>query len=470
MYSIVFRFLHWVLAKAVFYFVIVALLLIYFIIRQLPDIIIEKQETVLAEQITAVSEGETLLAVIQVKLDKLSRDIARREQLLATMHEDRSKLEGLWPKIKSLLRRKALAQQRAQLDAWIAQQTAILQNLRSEFHAMESRLVPTGNDLERRKAEVAVLEQQLKRWRETNQFLDSLFREHLRLIAWGALKILAVLVLLPVLWKVLAFYVLAPLVHNAKPVNLGKMGALGSSDVPDFLPSAPSISVKLECGDVLLLRENFLQSSTENSAKRTQWLVNWSYPFTSLASGLFMLTSIRAKNETSADICHVTLSCQKDTTLELSAVNLPAGKTAVFRPLFLAALRFPEHQPPNIRSAWVFNRLHCWVNLRFRFLTIQGPVQLFFAAQRGIQMETVQPATNRRINSNLTVAYSPQLDHSPRRAETFIAYFRGANPLFDDFFAGDGLAFNQQVAGNRTGMVRSMWQSFFNAFQKVFGL
>jgi hypothetical protein len=104
-------------------------------------------------------------------------------------------------------------------------------------------------------------------------------------------------------------------------------------------------------------------------------------------------------------------------------------------------------------------------------LIITGPVRLVFAGQRGVQAERVTPfSSGRRINSGLTAAFTPALRCSPRRAETFVAYWRGASPLFDDYFRGSGLTIHQQVGGGGASGARRLWEGLFNAIGKVFGL
>jgi len=74
------------------------------------------------------------------------------------------------------------------------------------------------------------------------------------------------------------------------------------------------------------------------------------------------------------------------------------------------------------------------------------------------------------VNSHLTVAFSPHLNYSPRRAETFVAYLWGKNALFDDFFQGSGLVIQQQVSGGKKNPAARIWEGVFGAVGKVFGI
>lgn len=202
--------------------------------------------------------------------------------------------------------------------------------------------------------------------------------------------------------------------------------------------------------------------------KGTKWLMDWHYPFSSLAAGLCILTKIRSVGEGQGD---VTLSAQEDAIDELAVVDLPEGRTLVFRPNFLVAVTHPEGKPPRIRTRWVFRKLHSWVNLQFRYLMVEGPTRLIFSAQRGIQVETVAgDSVGRRVNSRLTVAFNPHLNYSPKRAETFVAYLLGKNALFDDFFQGSGMVIQQQVTGSKKNPIARFWDGLFGAIGKVFGI
>jgi len=62
------------------------------------------------------------------------------------------------------------------------------------------------------------------------------------------------------------------------------------------------------------------------------------------------------------------------------------------------------------------------------------------------------------------------LSYWPKRAETFIAYLRGKNALFDDFFRGNGHVIQQQLTGGKRNPVARIWERIFGAIGKVFGV
>ncbi|MFN7342088.1 MAG: hypothetical protein ACK5TA_02010, partial [bacterium] len=180
------------------------------------------------------------------------------------------------------------------------------------------------------------------------------------------------------------YYIVAPVVQNSKPISLdAKATEVANISVSS---SHPAQRLHLNQGEVLLTRVDYLQGSMGSFDKSTKWLMDWRYPFSSLAAGLCILTKIKTSGEAPGD---VTLSTQEDATEELAVVEIPAGASLVFRPNFLIAVCHPADNPPRIRSKWVFRKLHAWVNLQFRYLIVDGPTRLVFSAQRGTQVEEV---------------------------------------------------------------------------------
>ena len=70
-----------------------------------------------------------------------------------------------------------------------------------------------------------------------------------------------------------------------------------------------------------------------------------------------------------------------------------------------------------------------------------------------------------------TIGFTPGLAYRPVRAETFWAYFRGMNPLFDDLFEGEGVFLCQETsAKGAQEQVRKFWAGLWGAALRVFGL
>lgn len=474
MYLLLLKVFQWLTGKVVIYFLILGALILLFAVHQAPRLILGYQVEKLQAHIEEIETGREWLATVEAEVNRVRNDILAKQRAIEDLYQRKQRLEGWLRTLANIFNRAQLEAERAEVEQQLVEQQRELMAMRADERERLEVLQASAGEQQEKEAVVAELQRQVNQWQEINDFLHELMRTHVWQLARKAVLILLMLILLPIIWRVFAYYVLAPLAHAARPIAMEREGSLLPAHVADFKASTPALRVVLSPAEQLVLRENFLQSSTEHSDKFTVWMFRWRYLFTSFASGLFLLTGIRPRPAVSESVaapeCQVTISCQTDAATEISEVCIPDGQAAVFRPSFLVGMIFQPDDPPRIVSRWVFNRLHAWVNLRFRYLIIHGPVRLLFAAQRGVQMESVTPGAQRRINSRLTIAYGPQLAYSPRRAETFLAYFRGANPLFDDHFSGAGVIFNQQVAGMRGNGPATFWESFFAAIRKVFGL
>jgi len=81
------------------------------------------------------------------------------------------------------------------------------------------------------------------------------------------------------------------------------------------------------------------------------------------------------------------------------------------------------------------------------------------------------PSPARRTNQDATIGFTPGLAYRPIRAETFWAYFRGMNPLFDDLFEGTGVFLCQETsAKGAQEQVRKFWAGLWSGLLRVFGL
>ncbi|MGH8020143.1 MAG: hypothetical protein ACREIA_18060, partial [Opitutaceae bacterium] len=276
----------------------------------------------------------------------------------------------------------------------------------------------------------------------------------------------------PTLWSVAAFYVLAPLVARSRPIRLCRQ------DLPeiDVTQSRVSESLALAHGESLFVRERFLQASDESLKRKTRFVLDWSIPFTCAATGLIELVELtNAELEGAAS---ATVSTQDDTAIELSVVRIPEESGLVLRPSFLAGLILPAGGRLNVRRHWRLFHLQSWVTLQFRFFEFRGPCRLVVAGSRGIRAESLAGELSmaaaprgRRTNQDSTIGFTPDLAYRSVRAETFWAYYRNRNPLFDDIFQGRGTFLCQEIPTGAPGAsVRRFWESFWGSLLKVFGL
>ena len=266
--------------------------------------------------------------------------------------------------------------------------------------------------------------------------------------------------------KLLLYFGFAPLVMRGRPVRL-------TADLvvmPEITESRVSLDLPMPPGEQLWIKERFLQTSDEGFVRRTRFLLDWSIPFTCLASGLVELIEMR--NPARAVTRHVTLSNEANPHVELTTVTLPAGSALVLRPSFLIGVLAGSGERLTIRRRWQLWRWQAWVTMQFRFFEFSGPCRLVLAGNRGVRAERLADAASaRRANQDATIGFTPDLDYLSVRAETFWGYYRGMNPLFDDLFAGRGLFLCQQISSEgEAGRARKFWAGVWGGVLKAFGL
>ena len=289
-------------------------------------------------------------------------------------------------------------------------------------------------------------------------------------VKWYLLSALLAYFLGPTVWALALYYGVAPVMTRGAPIRLGPE--------PEALPELGGSSVSTEAvlrpGDILRLKEKFLQASDEGVTRRTRFVLDWKIPFTSLACGLVELVELRATGGEGE--WRVTLSSSDDPHAELAMVTVPAGASLVLRPSFLAGGIEGPSERLRIRRHWRIFRWQAWVGGQFRVFEFVGPCRLIITGSRGVRAErladraaSASPA--RRTNQDATIGFTPNLEYRPVRAETFWSYYRGMNPLFDDLFSGRGVFVVQETSTEGpAAKAGAFWSSVWNGVLKVFGL
>ncbi len=274
----------------------------------------------------------------------------------------------------------------------------------------------------------------------------------------------------PPLARILAYLVFAPFVSGRAPVRLG----VESEALPEITTSRSSMDLTLGPGDTLWVKEKFLQASDEGLRKRTRAVLDWRMPLACLAAGLTELIEMR--NMTTEVTYRATFSSQENPNTELVLVTVPTGASLVLRPSFLAGAIGLGGNKLRIRRHWRLFTMQSWVTGQFRYFEFVGPCRLLVSGSRGVRAETLtvaagNPLPARRTNQDATIGFTPGLAYRPVRAETFWAYFRGMNPLFDDLFEGEGLFLCQETsAKGPQEQVRKFWAGLWSSVLRMFGL
>jgi hypothetical protein len=223
------------------------------------------------------------------------------------------------------------------------------------------------------------------------------------------------------------------------------------------------------------VKEQFLQSSDEGLERRTRFLFDWAIPLTSLSCGLVELVELSLRR--AGESLTVTLSDMDDPHNELALVRVPDGGSIVLRPSYIAAVIKPLGGTLVVRRRWRLFHWQSWITGQFRFFEFEGPVKLAVVGSRGVRAEWLRPKADgghraRRTNQDATIGFTPNLRYRPVRAETFWAYYRDKNPLFDDLFEGEGVFLCQEIVGEGgTGKkLRNFWSRAWDGVLKVFGI
>ncbi len=293
--------------------------------------------------------------------------------------------------------------------------------------------------------------------------------------AWGnyGRKILLVVGLYfigPSVGRMFLFFVFAPAVSRRSPVLLG--GA--PTTLPEIESSRAAVDLALAPGDTLWVKERFLQASDEGLAKKTKTVLDWRMPLTCAAAGLTELVEMR--NATADATYRATFSSQENPHTELAVVSIPEAASLVLRPTFLAGAIGLRGGKLVIRRHWRLFTMQSWVTGQFRYFEFVGPCRLLIAGSRGVRAEVLAPSPGnpspaRRTNQDATIGFTPGLAYRPIRAETFWAYFRGMNPLFDDLFEGRGVFLCQETsAKGEQAKVRRFWAGVWSGLLRIFGV
>lgn len=283
-----------------------------------------------------------------------------------------------------------------------------------------------------------------------------------------ALWILVGLMLAPLLVKTFLYFVLAPLAGRLPPIRIIAAAPGDALTVPRA--SAVSLPFEIGPGEEILVHADFLQSSSQPARKETQWFLNPRLPFTSLASGMFILTRIRPEGDAGA---HVVVSSQNDAFGEVGAIQLPAQAALIVQPRSLAGVVKHIGAPLRISRHWRLASIHAWLTLQLRYLAFHGPCTLVLKGCRGVRAEQPDPGRPRVINQAATLGFSANLDYRNTRCETFVSYLRGKEALFNDLFAGGpGLFVYEEMpaTGRRRGIVGRGLEGALDAALKAFGI
>ncbi|MGI4720692.1 MAG: hypothetical protein ACRYGO_22495 [Janthinobacterium lividum] len=255
--------------------------------------------------------------------------------------------------------------------------------------------------------------------------------------------------LLPVAMRSVFYFVLAPLAARRPPIVIGKAGhavataataatAAEAADEPRpdgdrarifARLSAVSLQVSLGPGEEMLIRPDYCQSQPVHVRADTKLLFDWRHCLTSIAAHLWMLKRLRSSRDAG-----IVVSATADQLDEVALLELAPGEAFVLQPRALVGVVHGEGRRPAIRAHWRLGTLHAWLTLQLRYLAFEGPATLVVKGCRGVRLEAA--AAGRTISQEATLGFSANARYGTVRAEPFLPYLQGVQPLFHDKFEG----------------------------------
>lgn len=280
---------------------------------------------------TLVKHTEELRRIAIERADKLKSDILKLEKELAdlsqTLERTRADRKKDWDdhpwrrkipwsevskKIK-LLDIKIIAHQEV-----VNQQTRLKRlkeaTLKKELTELDEEIIKKQRDIARTDKEIADIVVTLE-----GTFLARLARIISEELPF-ALGILLVIILIPIGIKVFLYFIVAPWAAGRPPIrilpsasgSILPLSVAGATESGRGRMSAVPQPVVLGENQELLIQPEYLQSTSLHAGKSTRWLLDASIPFTSLASGMFILTRVGY-----AGSAPVVISATKDPLIEV---------------------------------------------------------------------------------------------------------------------------------------------------------
>ena len=287
--------------------------------------------------------------------------------------------------------------------------------------------------------------------------------------------------LLPVAMRSVFYFVLAPLAARRPPIVIGKAGharaaangatAADAADKPHpngdrARISAVSRQVSLRPGEEMLIRPDYCQSQPVHVRIDTKLLFDWRHCLTSIAAHLWMLKRLRASREAG-----IVVSATGDQLDEVALLELAPGEAFVLQPRALVGVVHGEGRRPAIRAHWRLGTLHAWLTLQLRYLAFEGPATLIVKGCRGVRLEAA--AAGRTISQEATLGFSANARYGTVRAEPFLPYLQGVQPLFHDKFEGPGACYLYEEVPRNAVRGRRRYDPFgvlVDAGLKAFGI
>lgn len=465
------KFVSWLLQKLTLSVVLLIVgiggFALWIFLREHVDLDLRRQE--LMRSVSGESRQiRTVLDGVEIRISELQAALVRHEQRA----REAARIAGEVEAMNSGLNRLTTAtDQIRRNEERVASLRALEAEARREAAEVRQSLNRAEWEREGLKLALGRLDAQLQELERQKSRVLTYAREAWSRYGLYVATVVALWLIAPALGRLVAFFLVAPFVSAARPVQLGAV----QRETLDAMTSRTALEVALQPGEVLWVKEAYLQASDESLVKRTRWLFDWRMPFTCLAAGLKELVEMR--NSSPDARLGATLSSQQSAHVELALLTVPEGASVVLRPRFIAGVIGTAGRKRSlVRKHWRLLSRQAWATGQFRYFEFPGPCRLLLAGSRGVRVEVLasdpgSAVPGRRVNQNATIGFTPGLSYRPVRAETFWAYFRGQNPLFDDLFEGRGMVLCQQTSARAGGQTTpGFWERLRDGVLRIFGL
>lgn len=281
-----------------------------------------------------------------------------------------------------------------------------------------------------------------------------------------ALGILAMAIGVPVAIKLCMYFLMAPIATRQTPICLQpNSGTRGFREIPNS-KSAVSLALEVAPDSELLVKPAYFHSAPEGCTTASRHVLNRQFVMTSLAAGMYNLTSVRSGHAFVA-----TVSSGHDTFAELLRFEIGDGESVCLLPRNLVGVIQKRSSPIRISSHWKLGSLQAWLTMQLRYLVFHGPASIIVKGCRGVRIESAVEC--RAIEQVSTVGFSANLNYSTSRTETFMAYFSGKKGLLRDRFVGpSGFYIFEEMPdpSKRSGITGKGIEGVTDAVLKLFGI
>lgn len=234
--------------------------------------------------------------------------------------------------------------------------------------------------------------------------------------------------LTPIGFKIFAYYVIAPLAIRIFGVRL-QPSASGELEV--LSPNNYLQRIIIKEGEEFLFDPALLRSAPDGAQKSTKWILDWSMPLTSIASGMYFLTRISSSTEGT-----VTISCDNvadGNGFKLTILEVPENSSIVLQPRCLVGILQNTNHPIRITRHWKLGNLGSWLTLQLRYIVFHGAAKLVLKGNNGVEVDRFDDEIT--IDQVATLGFTANLSYSVARSDTFYAYYSGKLTLFNDKFS-----------------------------------